>query len=222
MVFLLKNLVFFGAGGLARETVQLINDINDRTPTYRLLGFVVEEKYYKKNAMVGGYPVLGTEEWLLDNKEDVCCNCTIGTPSAKARIQRSLESQGVMFETLISPRTIIRERSTIGRGCLIPGAMGTIISVDCFIGDGVFLNGTVTLGHDVSVGDYSCVFSGTKITGWCKIGSEVFIGGNAYVVPKRKVGDHAIIASGSVVFTNVKEGTTVLGNPAKRMASLEA
>ena len=53
------------------------------------------------------------------------------------------------------------------------------------------------------------------------IGNEVDIGGHAYIVPGRKVGDGAKIAAGSIVFTNVKAGTTVLGNPAKRMKGLE-
>lgn len=214
----MQNIVLFGAGGLARETVQLIDDINRHKPSYRLLGFVVEEKYYKANSMVGGYPVLGTEEWIIANKDNVVCTCAIGFPEPRARIQKALQAQGVRFESLISPKASIRESSTVGKGCIIGSS---IITVDCVIGDGVLLNGDVTCGHDVSVGNYTCVMSGTKINGWCSVGEEVFIGGNAYIVPKRKIGDHATIAAGSVVFTNVKAGTTVLGNPAKRIQSLE-
>ena len=62
---------------------------------------------------------------------------------------------------------------------------------------------------------------GTGISGGCVIGNEVDIGGHAYIVPGRKVGDGAKIAAGSIVFTNVKAGTIVLGNPAKRMKGLE-
>ena len=214
----MQNIVLFGAGGLARETVHLIDDINRHKPSYRLLGFIVEEKYYKANSMVGGYPVLGTEEWIIANKDNVVCTCAIGFPEPRARIQKALQAQGVRFESLISPDTRIRDSSVVGKGCII---LNSSISVDCSIGDGVLLNGDIGMGHDVSIGNYTCIMQGTKISGWISIGEEVFIGGNSYIVPKRKIGDHAVVAAGSVVFTNVKPNTTVLGNPAKRIPSLE-
>lgn len=48
------------------------------------------------------------------------------------------------------------------------------------------------------------------------------IGGHAYVIPRRKIGDDARIAAGSIVFNNIKAGTTVIGNSAKRMRELES
>ena len=63
--------------------------------------------------------------------------------------------------------------------------------------------------------------TGTGISGFCRIGSEVNIGGHVFIIPGRKIGDNATLAAGSVVFTNVKAGSTVLGNPAKRMKELE-
>ena len=62
---------------------------------------------------------------------------------------------------------------------------------------------------------------GTRISGGCTIGNEVNIGGAAFIIPGKKVGDGARIAAGSIVFSNVRAGTTVLGNPAKRMRELE-
>ena len=79
------------------------------------------------------------------------------------------------------------------------------------------LNGRVSVGHDVKIGDYTTIMVGTGISGGCRIGSQVNIGGHAYIIPGKKVGDNATIAAGSVVFTNVKAGVTVLGNPAKRV-----
>ena len=63
--------------------------------------------------------------------------------------------------------------------------------------------------------------SNTGISGNCVIGEEVDIGGHAFIVPRKKIGNRAKIAAGSIVFSNVKAGTTVLGNPAKRMRELE-
>ena len=218
----MTNLVLFGAGGLGREVLLLLEAMSSvKTPprSYKLLGFVVNEKYYRKNALVNGYPVLGTEEWLLKNKNDVVCCCSIGTPEARAKIQKELSEQGVNFVSLIHPTVRIPETTKIGKGCLIQAH--TTVSADCVFGDGVFLNTYCTVGHDTHIGDYTCIMTATSISGNVKIGEEVRIGGHAYVIPGRKIGSYSTVAAGAVVFTNVKEKTTVIGNPAKRMSCLE-
>ena len=215
-----KNLVLFGAGGLARETIPVINAINAVKPTYHLLGFCVEENYYTPNTMVGDYPLLGSEQWLIENKSRVVCCCAVGTPSIRARVQKKLQAEGVIFETVIAPSASIGERNKIGVGCLL--SRNASISCDCTVGDGVFINGGSGIGHDVTLGDYTCMMSGVGIAGHCTVGEEVYIGGHVFITPNRRIGNRATVAAGSVVFTHVKEGTTVLGNPAKRMTALES
>ena len=147
------------------------------------------------------------------------CTCTVGSAKVKAALQRELTEQGVHFETLIGYAAYIAPYTTIGPGSIIYG--WTRISVNCKIGAGVLLNDSVRVGHDAVIGDYTCIMPGTGISGGCTIGSEVDIGGHAYIVPGRKIGDGAHVAAGSVVFSNVKAGTTVLGNPAKRIKAIE-
>ena len=162
---------------------------------------------------------MGSTSWILSHKDDVVCNCTIGIASTKARIQRDLSSQGVLFESIFALSAGIPDDAVIGSGSVIYWNVG--ISVNCKIGEGVLLNDGVKIGHDVVIGDFTSIMPGTGISGGCIIGEEVNIGGHAFVVPGRKIGNKAHIAAGSVVFTNVKAGTTVLGNPARRMKELE-
>ncbi|MBR0151756.1 MAG: acetyltransferase [Synergistaceae bacterium] len=212
----MKDIVLFGAGGLARETIMTVESLKE----FRLLGFVVDEQYYHEGQMVGGYPVLGSGDWLVAHKDDVFCNVAIGFPKARAAIQEKFSGLGVRFATLVHPNARVRDRSVLGEGCLVQ--INTAVSVDCKLGKGVFLNGgSITIGHDAIIGDYTCIMPGTGISGGCVIGREVMIGGHAYVIPRKRVGDRATIAAGSVVFTNVRAGTTVLGNPAKRIPCLE-
>ena len=83
------------------------------------------------------------------------------------------------------------------------------------------MSNDVNIGHDVTIGDYTVIMPNCGISGCCKIGREVNIGGHAFIIPGKKVGDRARIAAGSIVFSNVKAGTMVLGNPARRMKELE-
>lgn len=212
----MKKLVLYGAGGFAREVAFMIERINRACPTYEFLGFVVDEEYYVPNTVINGYPVVGTGKWLVEHKDEVVCTCVIGEPPiARECIQEKYEALGVKFETLISPDVEMHESVKIGDGCVI--CWRTTFTVDIEIGKGTLINGRNAFGHDSSVGDYCCIFADCSINGHVKIGNRVKIGGKAYLCPKVKIGDDATVASGSVVFTNVKAGRHVLGNPAKRI-----
>ena len=217
----MKKIVLIGAGGFGREVASIIEVLNSIKPTYELLGFLDDGSQYHEGDMIDGYPWIGKKEWILEHKEDVVCNCTIANPKIKRKIQEELTSQGVVFETIIAYGGFgyIGPNTEIGPGCVFYG--GVTISVDCKIGAGVVMNQMVNIGHDVVIGDYTTIMPFTGISGCCKIGSEVNIGGHAFIIPGKKVGDTATIAAGSIVFANVKAGTTVLGNPAKRMRELE-
>lgn len=215
----MKKIVLIGAGGFGREVASIIEVLNSITPTYELLGFLDDGAQYHDGMNINGYPWLGNRTWIIDHKDDVWCNCTVGNPHIKGAIQRELAEKGVNFETIIAFGGYIGPYTEIGPGCVFYG--GVTISVNCKIGAGVLMNQRVTIGHDTIIGDYTTIMPTTGISGNCTIGEEVRIGGHCFIIPERKVGDRATIAAGSIVFSNVKAGTTVLGNPAKRMRALE-
>ena len=222
-----KKIVLIGAGGFGREVASIIETVNNseiknnREPVYELLGFLDDGQQYHTGYLINGYPWLGDHNWILDHKEDTVCNCVIGNPKVKRIIQEELTQQGVVFETIIAYAGFgyIGPYTEIGPGCVFYG--GVTIGVNSKIGAGVVMNQMVNIGHDAEIGDYTTIMPFTGISGYCKIGSEVSIGGHAFIVPGRKVGNGATVAAGSIVFSNVKAGTTVLGNPAKRMRELE-
>lgn len=215
----MKKIVLYGAGGFGREVASIIEVINSKKPTYDLVGFVDDTKTFKDGDFINGYRWLGNRDWIIKHKEDAFFVCTIANTHAKARIQKELMEAGVKFETIIALGTFVSKHSSIGKGCVFYG--GITISVNCTIGDGVLINQYCTIGHDVVIGNYSSIMPGTGISGNVTIGSEVSIGGHSFVVPKKKIEDNSVVAAGSIVFTNVKKGTTVLGNPARRIKEIE-
>ncbi len=216
----MKRIVLIGAGGFGREVAYLIEWLNRIEPSsYEMLGFLDDGEQFHEGMTINGYPWLGRHDWILAHRDDVVCTCTIGAPHIKKMIQEELMAQGVRFETIIDRSSFVGPFTELGPGCVIYG--GTNVSVNCRIGAGVLLNSHVDIGHDAVIGDYTSIMPGTSISGGCKIGSCVNFGGHAFVVPGRKIGDGATVAAGSIVFTNVKAGTTVLGNPARRMREIE-
>lgn len=216
----MKKIVLIGAGGFGREVATIIELVNKRVEKrYELLGFLDDSERFHEGSMINGYPWLGKTDWILDHKDEVVCNCTIGNAKAKAKIQQELMAQGVTFETIIAMLSYVGPYTEVGPGCVFYGSV--MISANCKIGAGVVMNQGVTIGHDAVIGDYTTIMPGTGISGNCTVGNEVSIGGHAFVIPSKKIGDGATVAAGSIVFSNVKAGTTVLGNPAKRMRELE-
>ncbi len=215
-----KKLVLYGASGFGREIAELVKGVNRREETYELLGFIDDGVQFDTGDVIGGYQWLGRRDWIYEHLgENIFYTCTIASPAAKARIQDELTRDGCRFETLAPRSVFIPESAQLGPGCVLYPDVA--ISVDCRIGAGVLLNTGVTLGHDCVIGDYTTVMPATGISGGCTLGREVNVGGHAFIVPGRKIGDRATVAAGSIVFTNVRAGTTVLGNPAKRMKALE-
>lgn len=215
----MKKLVLYGAGGVGKEVVSIIERINENKQTYELLGFLTEKEYFQKGDMIAGYPWLGDKEWILKHKKNVYCTCTIGDAGVRAAIQRDLAKQGVMFETIVAASSHIGKDTEIGQGCVFYGNVS--VGANCKIGNGVLFNHGCTVGHDTVIGDYTTVMTSSGISGRCIVGSEVRIGGHAFIVPRKTIGDKATVAAGSIVFTNVRTGTTVLGNPAKRIKEIE-
>lgn len=214
----MKKIVIYGAGGFGREMAFMIERINSFEPTYEILGFVDDGAAFPIGMDINGYPVVGKGDWLLEHKE-VACACAIANVHVRKKLFEKYMAQGVEFETIIAPGIDIHKSTTIGKGCVI--CRECRITVNVVLEDGVFLNSGVAVGHDAHIGTFTTIFPNTGISGYCQVGSEVTIGGHAFIVPEKKIGDNAIVAAGSIVFSNVKAGTTVLGNPAKRLKALE-
>lgn len=53
--------------------------------------------------------------------------------------------------------------------------------------------------------------------GFSEIGRLCTVHPGAQILPHKKVKDNAVVGAGSVVILTVKEGTTVMGIPAKKM-----
>lgn len=210
----MQDLILFGAGGLAKEATALIQDINRKENTFRLIAYAVDDNYYQKDMEIHGISVV-SRNWVIEHKDDLVCACAIGYPQERRNVQKSLIQEGVRFVNLIHPTTRLGEGTILGTGCIMEPWCD--ISEDCCLGDGVFLNGDVNIGHDTVLNDYVTCFPRCQISGKVRIGEAACIGSMTFINERRHIGAEAVIAPGSIVFGNVKERTHVMGNPAKRI-----
>lgn len=207
---MMKTILVVGAGGLGRETVQWIKDINRVSPEWIIKGFLDDnpDALQRKACdvpIVGtirGYQPLPGEYFVI----------AIAATAAKKSIVTALKSRGARFASLVHPIVRIGEFNEIGEGVVFTPGSG--MSVNVKIGAFASIQGIV--GHDTVVGDFSTICPGALVAGAVRLGEGVFVGCGATITPGCVVGAGATIGVGSTVMTKVKPGTTVVGNPATR------
>ena len=85
------------------------------------------------------------------------------------------------------------------------------------IGDFNVLNGCVSLGHDVKLGNYNVLFPETRISGMTEIGNDCFFGAKSFAAQLLVVPDGVRVGAGSFLLKNPKPGFLYMGNPAKKI-----
>lgn len=201
----MKDLIIVGGGGFGREAYHIAKDIG----TWNIKGFIDDN--LNGQSIKGACSVIGTiKDWQPSKNEIFVMG--ISSPKGKEKVAGILQAKGAEFITLINTSARVNKTAFIGKGCVISGgSIGDLAQ----IGDFVHIAGSM-VGQDAVIGDYSTTTGFANITD-AHIGKRVFIGSHAVVLNKRKVGDDAFICAGSIVFHNIKPGSKVMGNPAKKV-----
>lgn len=215
-----KRIVVLGAGGMAREIEWLIRDINAATLQYEFIGYVVSDllkcgEHDSRDAVLGDYT------WLEENRGSVdAVAIGIGSPAARLKVGAEIRHHlpDAELPILIHPSVIMDfDSATIGLGVQI--CAGTVGTVNIRLDTLALCNFGCTLGHEVDVGPGSVINPGANISGGVSLGRGVLVGTGAQILQYCRVGDGAIVGAGAVVRENVAPGSTVVGVPARALAS---
>lgn len=206
-------LVILGGGGLAREVVWHIRDINKQcNDRWNIVGFWVHEGETDQRS-IGDIPVVRPES-LAEYLPNLFAVAAIGNPRFRERAVSEAERLGCKFATLIHPSVKYDEETvTIGTGSII--CVGSTLTVDISLGKHVIINPDCSIGHDSIIEDFVTLSPGCHISGNNHIGRGAFLGTGAVTIEKRRVGSSSIVGAGAVVVRDIQDGTTATGVPAK-------
>ena len=212
---MIKNIVIIGAGDFGKEVAWLIDDINKVSPAYKILGYL-DDDVNKQGQIFNGHSVLGTTDILYEfqKSNNICAVIAMQNGDVRKRIVDKF-SNFDNWETLVHNSVNISDTSSMGKGCIL--CAGTNVSVNTVIGSHCLFNISATVGHDCIIGDYVSTMSGSCICGNVTVQDLAYLSTNCTVIPGKTVGIHSVVGAGSVVIRNVKDNTTVMGVPAKKV-----
>lgn len=203
-------MVILGAGGQAKELVEILLQLNCN----------VEIVLFDDVTSEGNWPLMFQKYKRIQNIDDLKAqfNITpefiIGAGGVKAKhilLKKGIDAGGHP-SSLVANSAVVSSQN-IGLGSVIMQLV--FISPDVKIGKAVLINTRANVHHDVRIGDYCEIAPSAVLLGKCQIGRNTFIGAGAIVLPDIIIGENCIIGAGAVVTKDIPDNLTVKGNPAR-------
>lgn len=197
----------YGAGGLGRETMDIIIHMTKQSDTQPVIPVFVEDNTSKKKCM--DIPVID----LTECETGAWVTIAVGEPKLRVQLKEKALSKGLILRSAISPSAVISHTACIGAGSII--APFCSIQSNATVGSNVAINTMAIIGHDVDIGNNAVISSMVNLGGSTHVADRTYIGMGALIKEGLKIGERTIISMGSVVFRDIPERVIAVGNPAR-------
>lgn len=211
----MKKIAIYGAGGFGKEVACILNLINEKNPTWELVGFFDDGK--EKGMVVSHFgSILGNLHDLNLWPEPISIAFAVGSPAILQKLVTGITNPNIDFPNIVHPEAFFADKKSlqIGQGNVI--VRGCSFSCDVSIGNFNQFNSISALAHDVKVGDFNVFMPLTRISGETTIGNQNFFGIGSVVLQCIKIGNNTRIGAGSYLMRNTKDGHLYFGNPARK------
>jgi len=209
----MSKILVYGAGGLGKGIVELLEAINSVSSNpWDIIGFVDD----KAMGNINGYEVWGTTEDLLRTNEPISVVLALGNPEFKKKTYEKLKhNTKIQYPNIIHPAVENSRFNIIGYGNVI--SKGVSMSTNITLENFNLIHYNCSIGHDVSLDNYNSVFPITSLSGYVTLKEGVEVGANSTILPSIEIKSNVRIGAGSVVTKDVIENITVAGVPAKKL-----
>jgi sugar O-acyltransferase (sialic acid O-acetyltransferase NeuD family) len=212
-------IVIVGAGGFAREVLDVLEAANETDPgRWDVVGFVSEvaEDWGRD---VNGRPCLGGLGWFEADasRRGVRLVCGIGSPAVRLRVVERCAGMGLEFASVVHPRAVLTRRVEMGAGVVVTA--GVVLTNRIRVGDHVHLNLNVTVGHDAVIDDFVTIAPGVNVSGNVHVGRGCDLGTGSAVLQKVRIGEWSVVGAGAVVTKDLPPNCTAVGVPAQPIKS---
>jgi sugar O-acyltransferase (sialic acid O-acetyltransferase NeuD family) len=188
------------------------SESGENGPHFEFHGFIDNDQSKHGREFVG-LPVFGGFEILDDLIAEGCVFINIISRSTVARYETSkiIREKGGRFVNFIHPS--VRRPKIIGVGNYIQE--GVIVQSGVEIGNNSAIHAGAMIAHETRIGNSTFIAPSASISGEVTIGDGAYVGTNSTILPHLKIGNWATIGAGAVVFNDVPDRATFIGNPAR-------
>ncbi|MCA8832604.1 NeuD/PglB/VioB family sugar acetyltransferase [Hymenobacter pini] len=212
----LRPLAIVGAGGLGREVLLLIRQLNEHQPIWEVTGFYDDRA--PAQPTIHGVPYRGTVADLNATTAPLHVIVAVGSSRSRQAIVNRLTASHLQFATLVHPSVALAgyQHIHIGAGSII--CQGCILTCDITLGQHVLLNLGCTIGHDAVLEDFCSLMPHANVGGEAHLETGVYLGTNATVINQVRVGAGTVVGAGAVVVRDLPAGCTAVGVPARPLS----
>ena len=208
----MKHLIIIGAGGMGRTMYDMARESIGYGTQYDIRGFIDDNVAALDN--FANYPPIIAPIQGYQPQEDEVFACSIGGTS-RQKCMEEIVSRGGKFLTMIHATARLGTNVQVGEGTIV-GAF-TSIGADAKVGNYNLIQSYTVVGHDSVIGNWNRIDTHVTLVGGTIVQDGTDIHTSAMISHNVTVESHSRVAACSFVIRRVKEGTTVMGNPAKRL-----
>ena len=206
-----EKLIILGASGHAKVVI----DIVEKQGAARIKLLADDDTELHGNLFYG-YRVIGGRQELQarHSGSGMGCLIAIGNNHSRAALALWLEEHNFMLAAAaVHPAAQIARGVDIAAGSVLMA--GCVVNSDTVIGRNVIVNTGAIIDHDCRIGDNSHIAPGAILCGNVTAGRETLVGAGAVIHPNLTLGSNVIVGAGATVLSDVPDGTTVVGTPAR-------
>ena len=142
---------------------------------------------------------------------------SIDSTVSRRTVYEKFRERQYVFDTVIHPSAVIAPEVQIEDGVQVMA--GAVVQPGSRVGANAIINTGARVDHDCSIDAHAHVAPGATLSGHVHIGEGAHVGTGASIIQGINVGVAAMVGAGAVVVSDVPAGVTVVGVPARPVAT---
>jgi acetyltransferase EpsM len=143
----------------------------------------------------------------------------VGDNIVRKKIDDKIFETCEISEYISHPTSWISNSAEIGKGTVLMAK--SVVNAGTKIGKHCIINTGAIVDHDCEISNYVHIAPNASLAGGIKIGEGAQIGIGASIIQNIKIGRWCIIGAGAVIVRDVPDYSVIVGNPGKKIKSIE-
>ena len=140
----------------------------------------------------------------------------IGNCAARVAMLTRFRDMNLRIATLVHPQASVSPDTKIEYGSIV--VAGAVVNIGTTVGLGGIINTGSSVDHDCVLQSGVHICPGARLAGNVHVGDRSWIGIGAAVRQGVQIGSDVVVGAGAAVVTDVPDGLTVVGVPARPLA----